>query len=630
MANSPYIDGFLAGVMPPPDYDVDEWADAERYLSTKTSAEPGRWRTSRVPYAQEPMKCLSRRHPARKVVLMWPSQSAKTEVGLNFIGLNVVYNPGPMMVVQPTIAMAQKFSKQRVKSLIEDSPTVFEAFGGKHNARDGSNTVLEKEFTGGSLTMVGSKSASALASMPQRDIFADEVDRFDRSAGVEGSPLDLAIARTTNFPDSKILITSTPTIKGQSVVEEEFLKTNQMHLYVPCPHCKGQQILQWDRLDYKRHGEDHPVYICEHCDGEIEEHRKLWMLKNREWRAHNPDAPADAWGFWMNGLYSPFPGSAWPALVREWKSAQDNPMKLRVFFNTRLSQPWENKGETPDWEKLYLRRERYIQGTVPEGALVLTAGVDVQQDRLEVEVVGWGEGLESWSVDYVVIMGAPHEESTWEKLEELRRRKFPHELGEYLQISAMAVDSGYASSDVYRYCRQHHPSQVMAIKGRDNLAIPVGPPKKVDYSQGGKVINSGAVIRHLGVDVLKSELYGWLAKYLPDEGEETPFGWCHFPEYGREYFEQLCAEKLVAKEVRGRLSYTFEKIRKRNEALDCRIYARAAAITLEIDRYTEDKWESLRRRAMLTEESIPVKNTESDYSNANRTRSGRRKGSWSY
>jgi phage terminase large subunit GpA-like protein len=227
-------------------------------------------------------------------------------------------------------------------------------------------------------------------------------------------------------------------------------------------------------------------------------------------------------------------------------------------------------------------------------------------------------------------MGAPHEESTWEKLEELRRRKFPHELGEYLQISAMAVDSGYASSDVYRYCRQHHPSQVMAIKGRDNLAIPVGPPKKVDYSQGGKVINSGAVIRHLGVDVLKSELYGWLAKYLPDEGEETPFGWCHFPEYGREYFEQLCAEKLVAKEVRGRLSYTFEKIRKRNEALDCRIYARAAAITLEIDRYTEDKWESLRRRAMLTEESIPVKNTERDYSNANRTRSGRRKGSWSY
>lgn len=628
--SNPWADGFAAGVVPPPDYDVDEWADEERYLSTKTSAEPGRWRTDRVPYARAPMKCLSRKHPARKVVLMWPSQSAKTEVGLNFLGLNIVHNPGPMMVVQPTIAMAQKFSKQRVKSLIEDCPSVFAAFGEKHNARDGSNTVLEKEFPGGSLTMVGSNAPSALASMPQRDIYADEVDRFARSAGDEGSPLDLAIARTTNFPDSKILITATPTVKGQSVVEEEFLKTNQCHPYVPCPHCDHYQILEWERLDYKRHGEDNPVYICEGCSGEIEEYQKGAMLRRLRWQPHNLDAPPDLWGFWLNGLYSPFAGSSWRRLVQEWKAAQENSMKLRVFFNTRLSQCWESKGETPDWEKLFLRRESYRPGTVPEGALVLTAGVDVQADRLEVEVVGWGEGLESWSVDYQVISGNPHDEETWQKLEDLRTRRYPHELGEYLQISAMAIDSGYSSQEVYRYCRQHHPSQVMAIKGRDSLAIPVSPPKKVDYSQGGKVINSGAVIRHVGVDILKSELYGWLAKGLPDEDEELPPGWCHFPEYGREYFEQLCSEKLVAKEVRGRLAYTFEKIRKRNEALDCRVYARAASITLEIDRYTPEKWQKLRERASLTSGSMAVRDTGRDYSSSDRSGRGRRKGSWSY
>lgn len=628
--SNPYTEGFSAGVMPPPDYDVDEWADEERYLSTKTSAEPGRWRTSRVPYAREPMKCLSRKHPARKVVLMWPSQSAKTEVGLNFLGTNIVYNPGPMMVVQPTIAMAQKFSKQRVKSLIEDCPTVFLTFGEKHNARDGSNTVLEKEFPGGSLTMVGSNAPSALASMPQRDIYADEVDRFAKSAGDEGSPLGLAIARTTNFPDAKILITATPTIKGESVVEEEFLQTNQCHLYVPCPHCKEQQILEWERLDYKRHGVDKPVYICEHCEEEIEEYHKGWMLKNHEWRAHNPDAPEDLWGFWLSGLYSPFAGSSWRMLVQEWKAAQDNPMKMKVFQNTRLSKTYEIKGETPDWEKLFLRREDYIQGGVPEGALVLTAGVDVQADRLEVEVVGWGPNLESWSIEYKVIMGSPHEEETWQKLETFRRRNYPHELGEHLTISAMAIDSGYASSEVYRYCRQHHPSQVMAVKGRDNLAIPITPPKKVDYSQGGKVINSGAVIRHVGTDILKSELYGWLAKSLPAEGEDYPFGWCHFPEYGQEYFEQLCAEKLVAKDVRGKLSYGFEKVRTRNEALDCRVYARAAAITLEIDRYSPERWATLRERASLTNDVIPVRNTARDYTSSERTPTGRRKGSFEY
>lgn len=632
MSSEVYCEAFADGIRPPPDFDVDEWADNHRYLSTKTSAYPGRWNTDVVPYARMPMKCLSRSHPAEKIVLMWPSQSSKTEIILNAIGANMCYNPGPMMVVQPTIGMSKKFSKQRLKSLILDSPQVLKVFGGKYSTRDGSNTILEKEFPGGMLMLVGSNAPSALASMPIRDVYADEVDRNAISAGNEGSPLQLAIQRTTNFPDRKILITSTPTVKNKSVIEGEYQETNQCELHLPCPHCEHYQMLIWDRLDYKTHGVENPVYKCENCEEEIEEHNKRWMLKNHKWVPQNPDAPKNNWGFHFNALSIPFPNSSWKNLVAEWKAAQKDSMKLRVFVNTRLAQTWESRGETPDWEKIFLRRENYPLGAVPEKALVLTAGVDVQNDRLEVEVVGWGENLESWSVDYKTIQGDPAKEEVWEKLEELRRTKYPHELGNSLEISAMAVDSGYSTSNVYRYCRQHHPSRVMAVKGKDNLSVPVSSPKKVDYTQGGKTINNGAVLRTVGTEIIKSEIYGWLGLTYPEENEdgeiEFPFGWCHFPEYSQEYFKQLCAEKLVMTVSRGRSVFKFEKHRDRNEALDCRVYARAAAITLEIDRFTPSKWERLRQRARLTVEENTVRNTGRDYST--RDRQGRRQGEWKY
>ena len=621
---------FARGFQPPPGWTVSEWADRRRKLSKKASAKPGQWSTAHAPYQREIMDCLSDDHPCDTVVFMASAQVGKTEVLLNWAGYTIDIRPSPMMLVLPTVGIAEDFSKQRISGLVTDTPTIATKMGGTRG-RSASNTILNKEFPGGMILLRGANSASGLRSVPVQKLAMDEIDGYPKDVDGEGDPVKLAEARLRTYGSRrKAFYCSTPTIKDQSRIEEAYEETDQRKYFVPCPHCGCSQILRFPQLKWPSGEPENAAYECEACEELIDEHEKTKMLAGGNWVSTSEDGKPGKIGFHLNAIYSPAGWISWADIASEFIESKSNPLRLRTFVNTILGETWESKGEQPDWEKIYGRRERYHHGTVPEGAVVLTAGVDVQQDRLEVEVVGWGKGLESWSVDYQVIQGKPSELAVWEELDKIRTKHYPHELGEALTVSAMFVDSGYSTQNVYAYCRRNHPREVMAIRGRDNLNVPIGNPRAVDFTQDGRKIHGGAKFRYVGTNVLKDELYGWLMAPLPGDDEEYPAGWCHFPERAQEYFKQLCSEKLVVKTVRGRTAYTWEKTRDRNEALDCRIYARAAAVSLELDRYSASRWQTLREQLKHKPVAMPVQDVNRDYRQSDRDGRGRRKGSFQY
>ncbi len=599
-------DSFNSGIKPDSEISVSDWADANRILSQTASSEPGRFRTSRTPYLKDIMDALSPSSSYEKVVFMKGSQIGGTEAGNNWVGYMIDQAPGPMLVVQPTVEMGKRWSKGRLAPLIEDTLCLRDKVKDPRS-RDSGNTVQSKEFPGGIVVITGANSAVGLRSMPVRYLFLDEVDAYPPDADSEGDPLTLAIQRTATFARRKIFIVSTPTIKGLSRIEKEFEETDQRYFFVPCPFCGHFQTLKWENLHYdKEHSES--FYACECCKRNIEEHHKTDMLRQGEWRATNKEKVSDkVIGFHLNSLYSPVGWLSWAACFQNYEMAKDDEQLLKAWTNTTLGLTWEEKGDAPDWGVLFDRRERYKIGVVPKGGYILTAGVDVQNDRLELEIVAWGKNRESWSVDYRTIYGSPTLPEVWKKLSEIVNENFESEDGVSRKINMLAIDSGFCTQEVYAWVRTQSIHNVMAIKGIDNSLVPLNAPTKVDVNIRGRKITNGVRLWKIGVSILKSELYGWLKQTRHEDGA-VPHGYLHFPEYNTEYFKQLTAEQLVTKIVKGYPKREWQKTRDRNEALDCRIYARAAAIALGIDRWTDAKWEQISKAKEKIENSYsPVK-----------------------
>lgn len=596
---------FADGIRPDPVLAVSEWAGAHRRLAGKASSAPGRWRNERTPYLVEIMDSLSHWSEVEVVVFMKGAQVGGTEAGLNWIGYTIDQSPCPMMHVQPTVEIARRTSKTRIAPLIEETPRLAEKVR-PSRSRDSGNTQFEKEFPGGVLILAGANSATALRSMPAGRAFLDEVDAYPGDVDGEGDPVKLVERRLATFPRSKMLLVSTPTIQGRSRIESSFEDSDQRHYHVPCPHCGEFQPLEWEHLRWDKElpKEEQPasvLYHCRACGTGIEEAAKPTMLAQGCWVAKYPDRRVR--GYHLSSLYSPLGWYSWQQAVRDWLEAtgdENSKDRLRTFFNTVLGLTWRERGDAPKWERLYRQREAYPIGTVPTGAYLLTAGVDVQQDRLEVEVVGWGPRLESWSVDYRVLQGDPAQEETWAELDELLATAWPHADGGELQIRAMAVDAGHATEDVYRYAARHGPRRVLAIRGQDRLAQVLGPMRVVELRRGrrAKVSRRGGRYFPVGVSHCKHELYGWLRQDPPlKEGDRAPFGFCHFPRYDEEFFRQLTAEELVVRKVRGFSKPEWTKTRDRNEALDCRVYARAAAHHVKVGRLSDRQWAQLRELA---------------------------------
>ncbi|MFN3349070.1 phage terminase large subunit family protein [Pseudorhodoplanes sp.] len=601
------IRAWARGLAPDPALTVSEWADRYRILSPRASSEAGRYRTDRTPYMRAIMDALSPSHPARRVVFMKAAQVGATEAGNNWIGYCIHQAPGPILAVQPTTDLAKRLSQQRIEPLIEESPEL-RGIVLPARSRDSGNTVLAKRFAGGQLILAGANSAVGLRSMPARWLFLDEVDAYPGDVDGEGDPIALAEARTRTFGHRrKVFIVSTPTIKGLSRIEREFEATDQRRYFVPCPHCGHMQWLRFERLRWEKGRPDTAEYVCEGCERGIAEHHKTAMLARGEWRATAECADPHVVGFHLSALYSPVGWLSWAQIAREWEAAQGNDAAMKTAKNTLLGETWQERGEAPDWKRLYEREKEHALRVVPWGALVLTAGADVQHDRIEVDVWAWGRGLESWLVDHVVLEGDTSQAAVWDDLTRLIGMEWRHEDGAPMRIARLAIDSGdgRSTSQVYAWVRKFGAGVAAAIKGVDGFdrSSPVDGPTYVDATEDGRKVRRGVRLWKVSVAVFKSETYRLLRLERPTaeetaEGVAFPDGFIHLPVgISAEWVKQLTAEQLVTvRDRRGFSKLEWRQMRERNEALDCRVYARAAAWLLGIDRWTESKWQSLEQQ----------------------------------
>lgn len=559
-------DAIKSSLKPPPKLTVSEWADRFRQLSSESSAEAGRWSTSRAEYQRGMMDAVSDPN-IETVVLMTGAQIGKTELINNVVGFHIHQDPAPMLVVQPTLEMAQTWSKDRLAPAIRDTP-VLAAKIGDPRSRDSGNTTLHKVFAGGHVTACGANSPSSLASRPCRLILCDEVDRYPASAGTEGDPVSLAKKRATTFWNRKIILVSTPTERNHSRIEAAYAESDQRKYFVSCPDCKEEQVLRWSNVRWDE-GKPHTAgYVCEECGSIWNDAARYRAVRYGKWKA-TADGDGKTAGFHISGLYSP-----WTPLeeaVRDFLASKRDPMRLKTWVNTFLGETWEDQGEQVDEHDLMDRAEDWGD-ELPEEVLLLTAGVDVQDDRLEIEIVGWGRGEESWSINYRTIYGDPSTADLWMQLDEHLKQSFIHPTHGDMSIRSTCIDSGgHYTQQVYNYCRVRAGNRIYAIKGIGGEGKPiVGRPSKNNIGK----INLFPV----GVDTAKELIYSRLK--IDTLGE----GYCHFPT-GRstEYFLMLTAEKKVLKYFKGRPRREWQKIRTRNEALDCRVYATAALALMNIN-----------------------------------------------
>jgi phage terminase large subunit GpA-like protein/intein/homing endonuclease len=546
------------------------------------------------PILSIPVKCLAVNSPDKTYLAgkgMIPTHN--TETINNIIGYCIDQEPCPITVVQPTLEMARTWSKDRFAPMLRDTP----ALRGKvedSKSKDNDSTILQKIFPNGNLTISGANSPASLAGRPKRVVIGDDVDRWPLSAGKEGDPIRLLFKRTTAFYNKKQILFSTPTDQ-HSRIWKAFLETDQRYYFVPCPKCGEYQTLDWKndetgkyhvKWERDKHGKHLPktaYYECDKCGAHLNDNDINEMVKLGEWRATKPfNGKA---GFSMNEIYS-----SWVTLaetVQSFLDAKDDPFQLRVWVNTSRGKIFEERGDAPEWERIYMRRERYQVGRIPAGGLLLVAGADVHKDRIEVEVLAYGRGRQSWSVDYRIISGDVAGGGPGKILDEIMHERFPHELGGSAQIRMIAVDAGYETQTVYNWVRKYPQNRAMAVRGIHSLGVILGVPRMIDILVDGKKYVRGMKYWPVGVSVCKSELYGNLR--LEKNGDIYPDGYCHFPEYDEEYFKGITAEELHIIARR----FEWRKIREYNHPLDARNYARAAASALAIDRYTEDAWKAL-------------------------------------
>lgn len=526
------------------------------------------------------------------VVVMSSAQVGKTEILNNVVGYYIHQDPSPLLLLQPTLDMAHTWSKDRLAPMLRDTPALRGRVQDPRSKNSG-NTLLHKQFPGGHITMAGSNSPASLASRPVRVVLCDEVDRYPRSAGTEGDPVSLARVRAKTFWNRKIILTSTPTDKGASRVELEFEASDKRYFHVPCPSCGEEQRLQWSQVTWHRDDERHypetARYACEHCGSAWTDAERYQAVKRGQWIASEPTKRRA--GFHLSELYSPW--VSLESIVVAFLEAKGNPELLKTWVNTSLGETWEDQGDAIDEGLLYNRREDYRR--VPEDALLLTAGVDIQEDRIELEVVAWGEGEESWNVDYRVINGDTSTDVPWIDLEDALLCEYEHELGAMMRIAAVVVDSGFRANSVYDFVKQSGHPRVYAGKGVAGEGRPV---VKVSRKQSGRKTRNVDVYA-IGVDDAKSLIHARLKIEEPGAA-----GYSHFPDSRElEYFEQLTAEKQITKYIKGFPRREWVKTRARNEALDCRVYSYAALKILN------PIWSALARKLQpQTDEPEPIEN----------------------
>lgn len=609
---APLTRGLASLLNPPSKLKISEWAERHRVLAREASAEPGLWSNARTPYLVEPMDVAVDRR-VHTVTLMFGAQMGKTEVVLNVLGRYAHLEPVPMLVLQPNERpMAESFSKDRLAPMIRESDALRRVFSSP-KSRDSANTILHKGFKGGHVTMVGANSPAGLATRPICVTLSDEIDRHPVSAGGEGDPLTLAEKRTTTFGHRKKRYRlSTPTVKGLSRIEASYLEGDQREYFVPCPHCAELQVLTWAGIRWTDNDPETAAYYCCECGAEIPESMKAGMVARGRWIAGAPFNGHAS--FHASALISPF--VRWPEVVREFLEAKADPQRLQVWVNTVLGEPWEEDGDVMDSGTLLARREEY-NAEVPGRVAVLTAAVDIQDDRLEVFVWGWGRGEECWLIRHEYLYGDPGLDEPWESAEAVLGDIYQHESGARLKVAATAVDTGGHHTDrAYSWVRERHARRVWAIKG-------VGGEGKPILGRISKANRWKVKLLPVGVHAAKDTLHSRLRM------TEAGPGYVHLPEWAdEELVAQLVSEKRVTKYRNGRPYREWVKTRNRNEALDGWNYGYAALLTLgpavvgRLGTLVDKLWSS------ADDDDDDDRTTSSSSSTSRRTRTRRRRSGW--
>lgn len=594
-----FLEAMASATRPRKRVTVSQWADGHRILSSKASSEPGDWRTARTPFLREPMDCLSVTSTVKKVVLKFAAQMGKTEIALNWIGYVMDHAPAPMLITVPTLEVRKRWVRQRLEPMLTDTKVLAKIFNAL-SKRDGANAEDMKDFPGGFLVIGGANSPASLASMPIKYVINDEVDRFPWEVGKgdksEGDPLGLIRARQANFNRRKELLASTPTMKGASRIDEEYEASDQRTHHVPCPHCHQLLVFQWKNLHWTMSAQTREltriVYVCEHCGCEIDEHHKTQMLERGRWVPKYPERSHEVRGYYMPSLYSPLGlGWRWAELVRMWLDAQSDKAKLKRFINTCLAESYEDRSRDVKPERLKERAEPYGLREIPPGCLALTCGIDTQNNRLAIQVVGWGREETCWIIDWLELPGDPVR-----MLDEARRgegalieylkRPFTNKFGKQLFIQAVAIDTGgHHTHDVYNFVRSNAVRRLMAVKGSNTPSKPILSPRPQaqDVNWKGKVIKGGVKLWMVGTDTAKHALVARLLgdnQLLESAEEGAPpatlkIRFAH--ELPDDYYAQLTSEVFDPERNKW-----VKRRGRRNEALDTWVYAAAAAQHPEI------------------------------------------------
>jgi len=573
------IKDVLEGMRPTEIITVSEWAEKYRYLSSEASFLGGSLYTCDVtPYARKIMDSLSSYSSYQEVIFCKSSQTGGTEIGNNWLGYIMHISPAPTLMLMPTDGTVERNSKIRIDPMIDHCAELKKRISPKRS-RDGENTINQKKFSGGVLYMGGANSAAVLKSIPVRFVMLDEVDEYPSDLGGQGGADSLAKVRTRMWPNRKIYYVSTPTIDGLSLIQSKFLETDQNYFEVPCPHCGGFQKLIWSQLKWERGDESNCYYECIHCEKPISESFKTEMLEQGVWTPAEPGLiSSKKIGFHINSLYAPTAFFTWADCIEEFYKGEKDPNDMKVFVNTILGETYAESGESPKWESLYnkSRMENNKANEVPENVCFITAGVDIQKDRIELELVGWCADKQSYSLDFRVLLGNTTLPDVWNQLSEVVNETWIRKDGVEMTLKLMAIDTGYNTNEVHGFCRKYSSSRVIPIKGQDSLGLPAAPPRQIDYNKNGKKI--GRLKQwNIGVSLLKGEFYSWL-NLEPNQDGTYPNCYCHFLQYDQRYFEGLTAEQYIPK------IHKWKKVYERNEPLDCRIYARAAANIVGLDR----------------------------------------------
>jgi len=561
-----------AAFLPPKKLSLSQWANEYAYLSVESSAEGGRWRT--LPYQKGIMDAVTDPE-IEQISVMKSARVGYSKILNHIIAFHIHNDPCPIMIVQPTIEDATGYSKEEIAPMLRDTKCL-QGLVSDAKAKDGQNTLLQKLFPGGNLTLVGANSPRGFRRVSRRIVLFDETDGYPASAGTEGDQIKLGIKRTEFFANRKIVAGSTPTVKDFSRIEKLFNQTDQRRYYVPCPKCNHMQYLKWANFECFENDPDTTIYKCEKCNHHIPHTKKRWMVERGEWRATAPYNGKHV-GFHIWAAYSYSPNASWSNLMEEYLACKNDQEQLKTFINVTLGEVYEDEYHTKASADGLLKRaadEKYKEGIPPKEVLILTLGIDVQDDRLSMSVIGFGRNEEMFLIDRKVIYGSPARADLWAQLDEVLQGKYTNEDGKELKIDSAAIDTGgHFTQETYQYVREREQLGLIGIKGMGQKGKPpLGKISKVDINFRGKVLKRGLSLYPVGVDMIKTTLHNKL------KDAEVGHGYIHFyPTTKPAYFEELTAERQILKHKNGYQERVWVKKKNQaNEALDEMVYAYAS------------------------------------------------------